>query len=94
MRYIEAILKTNVRDKFVTPKKCKENDFRVCLIGEVEKWKKRKWENDRKVGGWKRFSFLLHVFGWEDRKMKKWKTHLFVWEKNEMMKNVIQINLL
>ena len=37
MRYIEAILKTNVRDKFVTPKKCKENYFRVCLIGEVEK---------------------------------------------------------
>ena len=39
----------------------------------------RRW---KKVGGYKRFSFLLFVFGWEDEKVERWKTYLFGWEEN------------
>ena len=40
-----------------------EASFQVRSVEGVEKWEDKKWGNDRKVGGQKRFSFLPLVFG-------------------------------
>ena len=39
--------------------------FRIRLVGGTEKWEDR------------RDLVFCHVFGWEDEKVEKWKTHLF-----------------
>ena len=49
----------------------------VHLVGGVKKWEDRKWRDDRKVEGQKKFSSLSYVFGWEGRKVEGWKTFLF-----------------
>ena len=36
--------------------------LRICLVGGVEIWEDRKWENDRKVEGKKKFGFFSYVF--------------------------------
>ena len=57
--------------------------LRVCLVERVEKWDDRKWGKNRKIGGYKRFSFLSYLFGWEDEKVeirktiKKWNWYKF-----------------
>ena len=51
--------------------------LRVCLVGGVEKWEYRKLWEDRKVKGWKIFSFPSCVFGWRDGKVGGWKILLF-----------------
>ena len=43
----------------------------------MKKWEDRKWREDKKVLGLKRFSFLSYVFGWEGRKVEGWKNLLF-----------------
>ena len=43
--------------------------LRLCLVGRVEKWEDRKLWKDRKVGGWKIFSFPSCVFGWRSGKL-------------------------
>ena len=48
--------------------------LRVRLVERVEKWDDRKWGKNRKIGGYKRFSFLSYLFGWEDEKVEIWKT--------------------
>ena len=35
------------------------------MVGEVEKREDRKWWDDGKVEGEKRFYFLAYLFGWE-----------------------------
>ena len=63
------------------------------MVGVIEKLEDRKWEMDKKVGGWKKFSFLSFVFGWEDGKAERWKLISLVEKKNEMMDNEVGINL-
>ena len=47
----------------------------------MEKWKNKKWGNDRKIGGYKKFSFFSYVF-LEDGKVERWKTlFFFFWEE-------------
>ena len=54
------------------------------MVGWVKKREDRKLERDRKVREWKKFNFFSYVFGWEDGKMERRKTQLFVWkEKRE-----------
>ena len=40
------------------------NYLRIRLVEGV-----KKWEDEKLVGGWKRFSFLSYVFGWRGRKV-------------------------
>ena len=54
------------------------------MVGWVKKWEDKKLERNRKVRELKKFNFLSYVFGWEDGKVERRKTQLFVWkEKRE-----------
>ena len=54
------------------------------MVGWVKKWEDRKLERNRKVRECKKFNFLSYVFGWENGKVERRKTQLFVWkEKRE-----------
>ena len=68
----------NLKNKFVA---IRDQTLKVHLVEGVEKWEDKKWGRDRKVRGWKRFDFFSYVFGWENEKVKRWKTHLFGWGK-------------
>ena len=54
-----------------------KQSLRLRLVGGVENWDGGKLWEDRKVEGWKIFSFPSCVFGWRGRKVKGWKTLLF-----------------
>lgn len=48
----------------------------LLRVGSIwlEWWKIRRIEkvgSDRKMRGWKIFSFLLYVFGWKDEKVER-----------------------
>ena len=58
-----------------------ESLFRVRLIGGVEKWENRKLGDNRKMRGYKKFSFLSIVFGWDDGKVEILKIYLFGWKE-------------
>ena len=45
------------------------------------------------MGGQKKFSFLLFVFGWEDGKCRDGKLICLIEKKNERMENEVGINL-
>ena len=47
----------------------------------MEKWEDGKLWEDRKVGGWKIFSFPSCMFGWRGGKVGGWKTLLFGWRE-------------
>ena len=51
------------------------------MVGGVEKWEDGKLWEDRKVGGWKIFSFPSCMFGWRGGKVGGWKTLLFGWRE-------------
>ena len=62
------------------------------MVGGVEKWEGGKLWEDRKVGGWKIFSFPSCVFGWGVEKWEGGKLFCLIGEKNRRMKNIIYIN--
>ena len=72
-----------------------ESLFRVRLVGGVEKWENRKLGENRKMRGYKKFSFLSIVFGWDGmmEKWRYWKFICLVEKKNESMENEVDINL-
>ena len=51
------------------------------MVGGVENWEGEKLWEDRKVGGWKIFSFPSCMFGWRGGKVRGWKTLLFGWRE-------------
>ena len=45
--------------------------------GRIKNWEDKKLGEDRKMGGYKRFSFFLFLFGWENGKVERMKIYLF-----------------
>ena len=55
---------------FILFTKLRVNSLRVRLIRRMEKWEDRKWGEDGKVRGQKRFQFSSFMFGWKSGKVK------------------------
>ena len=57
--------------------------LRVRLVGGVKKWEDRKWKEDRKVKGQKRFSFLF-VCVWLGEQKGGGMENSFVWLRRKV----------